>query len=229
MQSIDEAPVLPLAGDGDDVDLLEEIESAFGIHFSDAEAVDCLTVGDMYQLILRKLPDREKRTDACRTARAFYRLRRAIIAMHPQENVRPGTRLDELAPWYARGRLLRELSRATGLRMPFWTLNPVGIIFAIALIGGGAAAYRWTGAAVGVIGACGIIWLCVHFASAPKRIRTVGDLAKAVAGINIATLQLPGERLHDREVWSVLEENIRNLLSYDGPITRATRFFAEKP
>lgn len=228
MKSVDKAPVLPLVGDGDEVDLVEDIESAFGIRFSDVEAETCHTVGDLHGLILAKLPDREGRPEACQTARAFYRLRRAINDRFPDRRICPATRLDELVPRYATGRLLDELGRATGLRMPVGSLSVFAIIAAVALVGLGALFYRWTGAAVGLIGAYGILRLCAHWASAPKRIGTVGDLAKAVTGTNIATLKLPGEQLHDREVWSVMEEIIRDLLNYGGPITRSTRFFAKK-
>jgi len=48
-----------------------EIEDAFGITISDAEAQGCLTVGQMFELVQAKLASREE--GCCLTASAFYR------------------------------------------------------------------------------------------------------------------------------------------------------------
>lgn len=47
-----------LVGDGDDIDVLEEIEKISGIKFQDAEAEKVITVGNLYDLVKEKTETR---------------------------------------------------------------------------------------------------------------------------------------------------------------------------
>jgi hypothetical protein len=67
---------LGLSGDLDDVDLVEDIEAAFGLRFSDDEIERCSTVGHLFELVENKLPDAS--FGGCATAMTFYRLRRGL-------------------------------------------------------------------------------------------------------------------------------------------------------
>ena len=69
---------LELAGDLDDVELVEDIEKAFGVRLPDGELSNCHTVGDLFDLVLARIPDRSATADRCATAMCFYRLRRAV-------------------------------------------------------------------------------------------------------------------------------------------------------
>ena len=46
---------LGLAGDLDDVDLVEDVEAAFSIHLADDEISRCSTVGQLFELIEARL------------------------------------------------------------------------------------------------------------------------------------------------------------------------------
>lgn len=47
---------LGLAGDLDDVDLVEDVEAAFSIRLGDDEISRCSTVGQLFELIEARLP-----------------------------------------------------------------------------------------------------------------------------------------------------------------------------
>jgi hypothetical protein len=72
------ANCLNLVGDGDDIDVLYAIEKTFGVKLSDAEAVHCETVGQLYDVVSSKLNMPEVRNLRCPTALAFFRLRAAL-------------------------------------------------------------------------------------------------------------------------------------------------------
>jgi hypothetical protein len=62
----------------------------------------------------------------------------------------------------------------------------------------------------------------------PERLGTVGDLACAVAALNVAALASPKEPLRKREVWGALEGIIRDNLNWSGAVQLTTRFFRAK-
>jgi hypothetical protein len=62
----------------------------------------------------------------------------------------------------------------------------------------------------------------------PKRLGTVGDLARAVAALNIAALASPDQPLRTREIWTALVEIIRDNLVWSGAVQPTTRFFKPK-
>jgi hypothetical protein len=71
------ADSLNLVGDGDDIDVIRDVERAFGIQIADHEAEAIRTVGQLYDLIQARCPGAD-RTQACLSQVAFYRLRRAL-------------------------------------------------------------------------------------------------------------------------------------------------------
>lgn len=68
---------LGLQDDLDDIDLIEDVEGAFGFQLSDCDLSHCRTVGDLFELVKARLPTRGL-VGNCATAMTFYRLRRAI-------------------------------------------------------------------------------------------------------------------------------------------------------
>src|SRR5262249_16894428 len=63
----------------DTVELVMEVEEAFGITIPDQEAEKIQTVGDLYHYILATLGGPPLTTPGCLSAAAFYRLRRQLM------------------------------------------------------------------------------------------------------------------------------------------------------
>ena len=53
--------------------------------------------------------------------------------------------------------------------------------------------------------------------------RTVGDLARTVAALNVAVLASPNEPLRKREIWTALRGVIQDNVDWNGPVLPTTR------
>jgi len=87
----------------------------------------------------------------------------------------------------------------------------------------GSAAHGWIGALIALPVSIGLFALSHRVARFSTRLRTVGDLAEAVAVLNVAALASPDEPLHEREIWTALRGVIRNTLGWDGSVLTTTR------
>src|SRR4051812_19332950 len=105
---------LGLEGDLDDVELIQDVEEAFGLRFSDNELAGCSTVGDLFEVVEARLP--QSSGGSCATAMCFYRLRRALQPLVGGE-LRPNTNLAALSGVSVRA-LHRIIEQECGLRPP---------------------------------------------------------------------------------------------------------------
>jgi hypothetical protein len=110
---------LNTAGDSigsDQLDLIRRLEEEFSIYLPDDELREIFTVGNLYNLLLRKL----KPTPDCSTSKAFYRIRRAITAVLglPRHSIGPGTFLDDLFSEKQIREQWGEIGRESGLKLP---------------------------------------------------------------------------------------------------------------
>jgi acyl carrier protein len=82
----------------DTVELVIEVEKAFGIKIPDEEASQMINVGHLYHYLLAILPAQE--THRCLSAAAFYRFRRALIAQFgvDRHSIRISTVMEDLIP-----------------------------------------------------------------------------------------------------------------------------------
>src|SRR5262245_32632524 len=128
---------LGLDDDFDPIDMLEAIEKAFEVDFSDPQAESIRTVGDAYDLLLGKIPpDEENRK--CASAIAFYRLRQALGDEHDRKKLKPAS---VLAPpkTISVKQFFRELEQKTKLNLPrpasSWIGYAGSIVMALSFIG----------------------------------------------------------------------------------------------
>jgi acyl carrier protein len=108
----------------DAVELIMGVEEAFDIEIPDEEAPAIRTVGQMYELILRKLTLIEARP--CTSSVVFYRTRRALMDLHGvrRRSVAPSTPMDALLPPGRRRAQWYDLSQAAEVRLPELVLPP---------------------------------------------------------------------------------------------------------
>jgi hypothetical protein len=238
---------IDLVGDGDELDILRDVERVFGIAISDSEAERTLTVGQLYDLIEQKCGSRA--AEACMSQIAFYRLRRALREMGVADRIEPSTPVSVLVP-IGRGSIHRAwklLARQSGLtlplletpftwRLPEWAKWVPGIAIGVAAFCFLVATYKkwhpgWTlpglffgGPLVAI--ALHLIWLRV-FGTIPRRIATIGDLAREAGGHSYSYGKQPETRTIGRvDRWSALLAILRIVSGHKGAITRDTTFFA---
>jgi acyl carrier protein len=119
----------------DGVELVLEVEEAFGITIADSEAGGIRTVGDLQQLVLSRIE--KSRSNVCFSLPAFCNIRRAVreTAEQPDLRLRPSTRFDQVLPASDFRKLWERLQGILGtspppLRRPAWmrrTLLAVGL------------------------------------------------------------------------------------------------------
>lgn len=187
------------------VDLIEEVEGAFGIEISDTEAEQCETVGHIYAVVSAHLPDWDAQSGKCSSSMTFYKIRRALdpdraTAISPRTVL---TRCDSPA------KLFRMLACNTGLRLPeadqTWLGKTGGLLFTFGLIAVivtltvGHLAVSGLMLAFGALGGA-LEW--IDRGKMPPGITTVGDLVRRTAPLNVRRLRTEGGRPSDR--WSIL-------------------------
>ena len=224
---------LDLSGDLDDVELLEAIESACGIKYSNEEAERLRTVGDAYDTLVEKLKAYDERRKVCFTAICFYRLRRALREITPITEIRPNTRFEELFPVRRVDPVLKRIEDLTGMALPardmgsvaaaltvtFGLCTPIVTLVLIQFIGwwGLLALLGWS-----------VTYLLWRFARTcvPDRYADVGTLARAMAGLNLASLIDEFGVRHKGDIWNALVVAIRNYTGFGGTINHETTFFS---
>lgn len=235
---------LHLVGDGDDVDVVRDVEREFQIRISDEEARATQTVGALHDLIEAKC--RPGHTQVCQSQRAFYRLRHALAEMGVAERITPDTPISVIAKKGRISRSWKELGQRSALNLPrletpfrseppskfvsrtIWIVA-AGMLFAGFLLWeklGFSRGTVWLVAPL-MISLALVSWYVVHlaFRNIPLRIRTIGDLAQEAAGHSFAALK------DDRDCsaadrWQALVAILRDISGHKGPVTRETRFFA---
>jgi hypothetical protein len=232
---------LNLVGDGDELDLVESIESAFGIRFVDSELENALTVGDLHQTVLRQMsgaiaaPRRH-----CRSAAAFRRLRHAFKET-TGETVFRSTKVAALIARDREGHVLREIERRANLQLDSVGLSGALVRTCVATVvtavaiwvlvsppGDNAIASALVALLTASIGSLAAVLVADrvtgdHFKRLDDRTMTVGDLATRAAHLNFGKLTGRDEHNHPDDVWRTLLWLCRRMTSHDRLIDRETR------
>jgi hypothetical protein len=206
--------------DDDASQALSDLERSLGFRFQAAELTACRTVGDIFRIVARHLDGTGG--EACASAIAFYRLRRALSPYAGGEKLRPSSVLATVVPIPPK-RLLIRIEAETRLHLPPPTNSWLGrSAFAVAMLAflGMIPVHMlypgWTLLTILLIPVA--IWT---FANDPGRYardcRTLGNLAKQTALLNFGPLLEAGARPRPGDQWEVLTE----ILSGYGTVPKA--------
>jgi hypothetical protein len=224
--------VLKTSGGARERDLIEACEATFNIDLSAGEAESLRTVGDLYGLIRWKCQSDDHGPSGCAVAESYRQLRTHLAGRCQQRVIRPTSALEALlapdprADW-------TQLRRAFGKGMPRLELSEgqtlvVAMLVALGLAGGvfgGLIVSDATGApGLGVLAGLGALGLTLAIVlayslafarSIPRDLRTLADLARAVANQGNWSLR-PMPR---PAMWDALEDIIRRDAGFEGPVT----------
>ncbi len=196
---------LGLAGDLDDVELIKDVEEAFGYRFFNDEVERCSTVGHLFELVEMRLPDADRRA-ACASAMCFYRLRRALRNRTSIE-LRPTTPIDVLGSLPVR-MLYQIIKSECGLRPPVSLISIWGCIALLLVaaipIGAFAIGYPWWIALM--LAGLTIALFRITPIRLPNNIETFGDLVKVTTSRSIGALSEQGARLGPSEAWTAFKD-----------------------
>jgi hypothetical protein len=236
-----------------DEDIVREVERTFDMTVTDREAAALYTVGDLHALVVRKQTRREGPTHACLTQVAFHRIRRALMSMGADGTITPASSLPLSMLSFARSAPIRhvwaELQQRAGSTLPRREVPPaltvrgrwLGTSLSLLIVGipVGVALAMTRYLELSVVGAICLSFIgsmaCLiatsmvqsHFcATIPRRIETVGDLAREAAGCSFVELCREKGSCSPHDLWFALLAILRNVSGHDGPIDRETTFFA---
>jgi hypothetical protein len=195
--------------DDDASDALLAVGDAFEVKISAADARLLYDVGDLFDLLRRKI-DAGDGNRKCASAMAFYRLRRVLNDLSADAGRSPSHDLTPSHCIYTQS-FVKSLEDRSGLRLPRPVLGWVGGLgIALALGGmlGAIAAHRLD--ALGLFVA-GVVLSRVDPGRLPKDCRTVGALAKKAANLSFGRLVKQGADARDGHLWQALVEILADL------------------
>ena len=226
---------LGLDDDLDAVVLVQNLEKAFEIGITDAEAESVLTVGQLYDLLLAKIPANES-DRRCASAMVFYRLRRALENRAKDTALTPSTSLLFLEEGRART-TVKELEKETGLRLPELELTGRGYFGCLSVLVAfcaamGISSFYHLGYFSGLSGFVAVVtfvaleWAILRLdpGKLPIDCSTLGGLATRVAALNYGFLIKVGASHCDREIWKSLLELLSGYALSKSEINRDTYF-----
>jgi len=198
-----------LAGDGDDVDMIEDFEAAFQITFSDEDAERIVTLGDAFEVICSKLPSDPKQQSKCLTAMAYYRLNRALCE-HGKINL---TTRVEVPRGQSPKSFQKQLEQRTDLKLDFLTETSlwVFILSLLQLVTWIAAPIFLSGFSALLVGIllAAITHALWRFADrCDNRVwlfdGTLVDLSRQASETNIGKLVSLGGKWTESDVWKIM-------------------------
>jgi acyl carrier protein len=223
----------------DTVELVLEVEDAFGIHIPDRDAEKIQTVGELHEYILAHFsPTDSTKPAVCASARCFYRVRAALTNQIGLERkaVTPGALLVELLPRRDRRRRWRELKENLALRIPDLQLPACTgpLVFLSAFFVALAVAISALPLDPSIVGLFFVLWFALlllgFWVTAPLAVvfpidsPTLGGLVRKLASENQASLVgLPPMSLN--EVWDKLQAIIVEQLGVDSSEVRPEASF----
>jgi hypothetical protein len=203
--------------DMDVVDLLQDLEQAFGLRLTDEELQRCRTIGDLFGLMETRIE--RSSNGSCATAMCFYRLRRALQPRITME-LRPKTGIVELRSVPVR-RLHRIIDQECGLRPPppyisLWGCIALILVAALPLFALAAGWPLWL-ALTSVVPAVALYRMAPM--RLPRGVNTFGDLVRVVASRSIGTLSKEGARLGSTEAWAAFKDIVSGHSPFQEVIT----------
>lgn len=223
----------------DAVEFVMEVEEKFKISIPDDDIIYFRTLGNLHDYLLEKCAGR-RRTD-CPTRVAFYRLRRALIAVVgvTRRTVRPSTPLLAVLGNRRLPRTWTRLGRELRLNVPPLE-NRAGIGAAWGFVMGAVAAFTvglllahdlWTalGAALAGLTPGVLVGYAIGLLLPPaigRPYRTVGDLARGLVALNDREFRSgPGPATEGDPLWDRLcDVLVRQLQVKRETLHRDTRF-----
>jgi acyl carrier protein len=205
----------------DAVELIMDIEDAFDISISDAQATRIRTVGELFDSIVEQHRDVATARNVCLSGATFYLIRRTVCAelgLNPK-TVRPTVTLESSIPRNHRGEIWAALQSSLKLKLPHLVrparLVTVATAASIAIsIGAGIVFSQATGA----IGA-GWVSLAMLLLTAivareittpwqtefHPRLATYGSLSKSVLAHNYRAISRQFDVWNTADAWCALK------------------------
>lgn len=218
-----------LVGDGDDVTVLTSIEQAFGIKISDAEATNCETFGQLFDVVWAKLEKADLVGLRCPSAVAFYKLRAGLGDCGFQGKITLGSELNAFFRQNGTKQTREKLAKKTGLELPHLRLTALSTavlacIFSVGLIGS-VTHSSWLPVFVSALVSAGLMFLLPK--EFPRAVANMQGFTNVCTAWNFGQLASTCGGARSSDAWNALAIVVRESAgtSFNGKIDRETRFF----
>ena len=115
----------------DSVELLMDVEEAFGIEISNLEAEQINTVQDFYDCAWKHVSNKNLSIEKCYSQSVFYKIRQAIVEniKVDKASITPKTKITDIIPFENRRQIWKQLEDTLQLKLPQLELRkPYNII-----------------------------------------------------------------------------------------------------
>ena len=207
---------LGLVGDGDDLDLIEAIETAFNLQLTD-EPSKWTSVGDIYEFVLSNADVEQFTQQQCSSQMAFYDVRNAICELlekAPGAKIKPDTKFVDLGLKNLKP-LQALLEKTYKLAAPSMELSKIGCLCVFILAAAAAIWILHSGFGPGylflvfIAGASSLALL-------PLRYRgSIGEFSNTLADLNYARYVNKGARTNPDRIWQALCQVIEDSAEAD--------------
>ena len=223
------------------VELMMDVEDAFGVRIPDDRAGTIVTVGDLHDCLVDMKAELQLSPDTCLSAATFFRIRRAfcgLLSLAPGA-VHPRTDLESTLPKSGRRQFWERLREELNLDIPP-LLRPGWLVCVsiVAVLFAGSAAGYWAdhtfGRALAVVAgfaAVVVAAVCAALATAPAAVhlghgcRTFRQMSQHVLAHNHAALATAIRSWNADEMWDSLRVIVAEELGLEvEDVVRTTRF-----
>ena len=213
------------------VELVLEVEDAYGMSISDKDSETIDTAGKLYDYILAHRFQGMEET--CLSSAAFYRLRRGMMSVLgvSRKNVQLSANLSSLIPTRRR-QVWRELQTALALRLPDLE-RPIWVttIATLAALAPALALGIWLRSYLAVLIVACALGCALYRITEPLEVEfqtkfaTVGQLVKQIVATNFGAISDQCRRSNAEELWESLRTLIAQTLGVSpNQITKQSHF-----
>lgn len=200
---------LGLWGDGDEVQLLTDLETTFAFKFDDADMQRMRTAGEVDDIIWCHFGDCDGYK--CMSAMAFYQLRQHLRQHGARARISPSDRIALLVP--SAKAFALALKHETGMQFDYrhGALGRFGRSFQLGwliALGAGVAGYGVLALAMATIAGIGIAMIGIDRGRFAEH-ETVGDVSRRLAEQNYGFFARRGARISRQGVW----EKVRDVMA----------------
>lgn len=197
----------------DDIeDLIASVESEFNVKFHNDDFVSVKSVGQLFDVILNKLP--LSNSETCTSQQAFYKIRKAFCNMDYVRPIRPATLLEDLLPRQGRISTVKALERELGMVLnilspPQWLSNIIWTAGFVTIAG----LFYDTRIFLPLLLVVIVIGRIVYRFGKELDLVTVADLARHLTSNNYLAARRNPDTINRKELSQVLLDRLN--LNYD--------------
>lgn len=207
------------------VELIMDVEDTFHIKITDEEATNCISVGQLHDLVLNKV-DYVNYPETCLTQKTFYQLREFFVKELgiSKRKVTVKTNMHDLIPMEDRKTIWKQLIKKTQLDLPDLVLPGAIVLlyFILCLIFTSFTYYKTWHNTFWVF--CVLVGWILFFSTIIRRLsnpvatafpyncKTIGDLTRTAVGMNFYKLS---KSIGKNEIWDIVTTLVSDQLGVE--------------